>query len=221
MKTKLVPSIVVLSLFFQVGLLAVEQGNDNPTGVAGAFNGSITTAGSYDPYAGNANRQIDDIVIPGSVGAYPLKGPRYWNSQVRDGQNKMGASWRFSYLGYKDFAFPDGRILSGAFGVEEHRGIWNGKQAIFLADGGKVLYDQGYYYSSLMWHPIQIIDPYGQITTLSWVTYGYGSGHPLLKLDKVTEPGGRYLQINWDATNTYISRGQAFEGVNSQPLQWV
>ena len=45
MKTKLIPSVVILSLFFQVGLLASEQGTDNPTGVAGIYNGQIQTAG--------------------------------------------------------------------------------------------------------------------------------------------------------------------------------
>jgi hypothetical protein len=29
------------------------HGNDNPTGVAGDFGGSITTGGGYDPYTGN------------------------------------------------------------------------------------------------------------------------------------------------------------------------
>lgn len=29
--------------------LAEGAGNDNPTGVTGDYNGSITTAGSYDP----------------------------------------------------------------------------------------------------------------------------------------------------------------------------
>ena len=50
-----------------------QAGNNNPTGVTGEFNGSITTAGHYDPFTGNAKRVIDDIVVPGSVGAYPLK----------------------------------------------------------------------------------------------------------------------------------------------------
>src|SRR5690348_6473755 len=52
--------------------LCAEMGDDNPTGVAGIYNGQITTAGNYDPYTGNAVRTVDDIVVPGSVGAYPL-----------------------------------------------------------------------------------------------------------------------------------------------------
>ena len=58
MKTKLTLSAVVLLLCLQAELLG-EQGDDNPTGVAGAYNGSVTTGGSYDPYTGNAHRQID------------------------------------------------------------------------------------------------------------------------------------------------------------------
>jgi hypothetical protein len=130
-----------------------EQGDDNPTGVAGAFNGSITTAGSYDPYIANMHRQIDDIVVPGSVGAYPLKWTRYWNSHTSwHDNNSIGASWRFSYMNYQHGTayppnFPDGRqIQKDDFGVEE----WTEKvldpttfnvtgEIIHLADGGKVV----------------------------------------------------------------------------------
>src|SRR5712692_2294447 len=105
-----------------------ESGDDNPTGVAGAFNGQITTGSSYDPYTGNMRRQIDDIVVPGSIGAYPLKWTRYWNSHTswRDG-SFIGASWRFSYLDYRHSdgwgpVLPDGRQITDAMGVEEWAG---------------------------------------------------------------------------------------------------
>ncbi|HWY51493.1 MAG TPA: RHS repeat-associated core domain-containing protein [Chthoniobacterales bacterium] len=200
-----------------------EQGDDNPTGVAGAFNGNVTTGCSYDPDTGNAHRQIDDIVVPGSVSAYPLKWTRYWNSHVTWGSNNIGASWRFSYLDYKFFGSnkpctPDGRQITGDYGVEE---FFDG-QGLHLADGGRVVYNVNYYYSSIYYYPVQIIDPYGKVTTISWFTYGYDNqNHPLLRLDRVTEPGGRYLQINWDSTNSYITSVQAFDGVNPQPIQSV
>src|SRR5947208_8123099 len=89
MKTKLIPSVVILSLLFQVSLLAVEQGDDSPAGVAGIYNGNIATGGSYDPYTGNAMRHVDDIVVPGSVGAFPLKWTRYFNSHVTFGLGSM------------------------------------------------------------------------------------------------------------------------------------
>lgn len=71
---------IALCLLSAPTLLAVEQGDDNPTGVAGVYNGQITTAGNYDPFTGNAHREIDDIVVPGGVGKYPLKWSRYWNA---------------------------------------------------------------------------------------------------------------------------------------------
>src|SRR5438270_6295095 len=142
MKTKLLPSVVVLILLLQIDLLA-EQGDDNPTGVAGTFNGNITTGCSYDPNTGNAMRVVDDIVVPGTVGAYPLKWTRFFNSHLTYSNSNIGGRWRFSYLDYgspsgtSNATFPDGRVLSDDYGVEEHLGTWNGKTAIFMADGGK------------------------------------------------------------------------------------
>src|SRR5437016_9321081 len=60
-----------------------DDGGYNPTGVSGIFNGNITTGCSYDPYTRNPRREITDIVVPGSVGAYPLKFTRVYNG--RDG----------------------------------------------------------------------------------------------------------------------------------------
>src|SRR5437868_1679111 len=219
MKMKLIPSVVVLSLLFQVGLLAVEQGDDNPTGVAGIYNGSITSGGLYDPYTGNAMRHVDDLVVPGTIGAYPLKWTRFFNSHVTFGDSSIGARWRFSYADYGTNSFPDGREITDAFGVEEHLGTWNGKSAIFMADGGKVVFDTVSTSANIV-RPVQIVDPYGQITTISWVTY-ISNSTIHAKLDRVTEPGGRYLKINWDTTNTHITSVQAFDGVNTQPIQSV
>src|SRR5207302_3816755 len=126
-----------------------------------------------------------------------------------------------------------GRRISSTndYGVEEFVGNPDYpalKETLFMPDGGKVksnqtYFYQGYEYPTNFTYPVQIIDPYGQITTLSWVIYGWDRTytHPSIKLDRVTEPGGRYLQINWDATSTYINSVQAFDGVNSQPIQTV
>ncbi|HSS96714.1 MAG TPA: hypothetical protein VLK33_06785, partial [Terriglobales bacterium] len=48
-----------------------------------------------------------------------------------------------------------------------------------------------------------------------------GSYWPILT--RVAEPGGRYLQINWDATNSYITSVQAFDGIagHNTPMQSV
>src|SRR5439155_8316600 len=72
-------------------------GNDNPTGVTGEFNGSVTTGGSYDPYTGNGKRFIDDLTVTGSVGAYPLKWTRILNTRGGTGPFGDGGGWRHSY----------------------------------------------------------------------------------------------------------------------------
>ena len=74
-----------------------EVGNDNPTGVTGEYNGSITTAGSYDPYTGNGKRFITDLTVTGSVGAYPLKWTRILNTRGGHGTFGQGGGWRHSY----------------------------------------------------------------------------------------------------------------------------
>src|SRR5437868_15311503 len=70
-------------------LLIIQQawgqspnGNDNPTGVAGDYGGSITTGGGYDLYTGNGKRVIDDIVVSGALGAYPLKWTRFLDTRI-------------------------------------------------------------------------------------------------------------------------------------------
>ena len=47
-------------------LLALDD--HNPIGVTGAFEGVITTGCAYNVLNHSATRQIDDIVVPGSIG---------------------------------------------------------------------------------------------------------------------------------------------------------
>src|SRR5260370_14511179 len=61
---------------------------------------------------------------------------------------------------------------------------------------------------------------------MSLVQYGWadsrlGPQDPLMKFDRVTEPGGRYLQITWDSANSHIIQVDAYDGVNTQPIQSV
>jgi len=56
---------------------------EGPVSVAGIFNGNVTTGCSYDPLTHSAHRAIDDIVVPGSIGKYPLKMTRYYNSRAQ------------------------------------------------------------------------------------------------------------------------------------------
>src|ERR1041384_7191542 len=97
-----------------------QAGGDTPTGVAGGFGGSITTAGgSFDPYERNATRSITDIVVPGAV--VPFTYTRIWNSRSGWSDNW---SWSFDeiivsesndsgndlFRGY-NVHYPDGRVV--------------------------------------------------------------------------------------------------------------
>jgi hypothetical protein len=149
---------LVPQVFAQDQTETTDDATDNPTGVTGVFNGNITTGGSYDPYTRNARREVTDIVVPGSVGAYPLKFTRTYNSRDGEiiGMSSLGRGWRYSYgwthsaSGGCDFMYcPDGRSIghcdtgggndSGSTYVappieeaDDGQGNW------VLADGGKV-----------------------------------------------------------------------------------
>jgi RHS repeat-associated protein len=236
MKLKLLLPLLTVAAFTQPALFA-ETGDDNPTGVAGTYNGEVTTGCAYDSYTANAKRVVEDIVVPGSVGAYPLKWTRYFNSHLTYADNTIGGAWRSSYRDYMHFGSvdpctPDGRRIPKprleSYGVEDYVETVTDPQTflvtgeiLHMADGGKIISNQASYSGTAKgyFYPVQIIDPYGQITTLSWTLLSSG----LRRLDKVTEPGGRYLQINWDTTNSYITSVQAFDGIagHTTPMQSV
>jgi RHS repeat-associated protein len=74
----------------------------NPTGDSGAFNGEVTTGGSYDPFTGNATRSITDLSVNGANGSYPLAFTRVFNSRDTALISDYpcfgdGVSWRHSY----------------------------------------------------------------------------------------------------------------------------
>jgi YD repeat-containing protein len=116
--------------------LNAQVGGDNPTGVAGGFNGQITTDCSYDAYTGNATRSVTDIAVAGAVGEYPLALVRTANSrraQTSNTANPFGVPghWNHSYnwiledsgrSGMQPFQpssytveFPDGRVETFSF----------------------------------------------------------------------------------------------------------
>jgi RHS repeat-associated protein len=227
MQSNLLRTIVAVAILGYLGdhnLLLAEQGDDNPTGVSGVHNGNITTGGSYDPYTGNAVRQIDDIVVPGAVGAYPLKWTRYFNSHCSYHRGSSGGQWHFSYIGYAyefgaahEAYFPDGRYLAFGqplYGVPEYDdnpyvpGSGYPRCSLRLPDGGQVIFlatdPYGHYAVS------QMIDPYGQPTNI--VTTGTGSN----KQTRITEPGGRYLLASYDASGN-VTQVQAFDGISGDP----
>ena len=213
------------------GALQAETGDDNPTGVSGIFNGNVTTGGSYDPFTGNAMRVVDDIVVPGTLGTYPLKWTRYWNSRGPDRYHPGG--WRYSYISYAFdadrafYTFPDGRVISfdegEAPGIEERCD----STGITLADGGRVIFQAtpapppGWGTYQLV---SQIIDPYGNITDIE-----YGDPNKIYRATKIKEPkaagaqsdvGRRYLQITYNASDE-VTRVEAYDGVSSTPTQSV
>src|SRR2546423_289340 len=108
MKKKLLLTIAGLTAFASLrpNCFANEQGSDSPAGVSGIFT-AVTTGGLYDPYVGSAQRIVDDIVVPGTVGAYPLKWTRYFNSHTTGDRSSTGGAWRFSYLGYEYRTYSD------------------------------------------------------------------------------------------------------------------
>ena len=116
MKRKLMTFVVLLFAAISLQSNLFAQGEDNPTGITGDHNGNVTTAGNYDPYTANAKRIVDDIVVTGSVGAYPLKWTWYWNSRY-EGISPNGG-WRFSHEYFLSapqstrLGFPDGRLIN-------------------------------------------------------------------------------------------------------------
>src|ERR1051325_383667 len=95
--------VLAFVLFILLAPLSVrgQLGNDNPTGIAGFFNGDVNTAGSYDPYTGTATRSVTDISVAGAVGAYPLAFTRTMNSRYTSSGDKRqfgpSGNWRHSY----------------------------------------------------------------------------------------------------------------------------
>jgi RHS repeat-associated protein len=234
-----------------------QNGNDNPTGVTGEFSGSVTTGGQYDPYTGNAKRVIDDLVVTGSIDAYPLKWTRILNTRGGGGAFGQGSGWTHSYNwalfirppqpphgGENQYEgpnghlyYPDGRNMDlwepegsewRIYDAEGPVGMVNrlidkggGYYDLLLGDGGKVVFGPPSAFAQA------IVDPYGQTTTLDRDASG--------KLTRVTEPGGRYLQITYQTFSYYnpspspgfwhyedvISMVQAFDGRSSNPVETV
>ncbi len=198
-----------------------DQGQDNPMGVTGVYNGNVTTGGSYDPFSGNAARVIDDIVVPGAVGSYPLKWTRHFNSSTTYDFGSTGGNWRYSYVdySYRDGScaggvrawgnivtppstctmlwFPDGRFLDlnvELYGVPEHVEPYP-DPATNTTSPALFLADGGKVLfqtsDNTYYKPFKILDPYGHATR---ITYEVLNG---IKTTTITEPGGRYLLVTY------------------------
>src|SRR6266542_1651316 len=87
--------VILGALLLALGLhnLHAQVGNDNPTGVAGIFNGNVL---EYDHYNGNAGpRSTVDISIAGAV--VPIALVRTYNSRDGIGIHFGYSGWRHSY----------------------------------------------------------------------------------------------------------------------------
>jgi hypothetical protein len=188
--------VLLVLLFASVGARLLVADDHNPIGVTGAFEGVITTGCAYNVLNHNATRQIDDIVVPGSIGKYPLKMTRYYNSRSTSIYGIMGAGWTHEYLwtsGNDRVKYPNGNVWDshctdywglseGPLGVSDWPTTWHGYPAFRLGDGGTVVFENPNWGVAT-----KIIDPYGQITEITLDTSG--------EITRVTEPGGRYLQF--------------------------
>jgi YD repeat-containing protein len=192
---------------------------EGPVGVTGIFNGNVTTGCSYDPLSHSAHRAIDDIVVPGSIGKYPLKMTRYYNTrQQYYALTAIGLSpgWSHEYswlvwaAGHK-LVSPHGNVYDDYCGSPE--GVsesWEGARpqpsptaspgtgTWRLADGGRVHFDN--------WRVTYIDDPYGLRTRIAYNQSGSQAG----QLVKVTEPGGRCLWFIYGDQNQGTYQGIAW-----------
>jgi RHS repeat-associated protein len=194
-----------IALVFAPPLFAQGTTYEGPVGVTGIFNGNVTTGCSYDPLTHSAHRTIDDIIVPGSIGKYPLKMTRYYNSRAQYyALNAIGLSpgWahEYSWLLWAEgvkVVSPHGNVYDSyceqPVGVSEGwenrtdpgTGTWR------LADGGKVVFSR--------YRVTDIYDPYGFRTMIAYDANG--------QRVKVTEPGGRCLWFIYGDQNHGIDQG--------------
>jgi RHS repeat-associated protein len=192
--------LAVLLLVFALAprVFAQDVDTHNPIGVTGIFNGNVTTGCSYDPLSHSSNREITDLVVPGSIGKYPLKMTRYYNSR-HFLSGSMGPGWSYEYywglsVGGSKLTYPNGNVLDRR--CQQPVGIsdwWQTGADFRLTDGGTVHFSNGVVTA--------IDDPYGQRTTIQ-------PGNPMT----VTEPGGRYLKFiytSYPAQGLLLTRVEA------------
>jgi len=97
-RSRVILAAAIAVLLFSSEAPSAFAGDDhNPIGVSGVFEGMITTGCAYNVLSHNARREIDDIVVPGSIGKYPLKMTRYYNSRSTTVSGLMGAGWTHGY----------------------------------------------------------------------------------------------------------------------------
>lgn len=227
------PALLALILFVMAAACLraqdqIWQGNDNPTGVTGVFNGNITTGCSYDPYTGNATRTVVDLQVAGALTTYPL----VWTRTL----NTRDMVWRNAYRwivtqspGTADndtttptiaftVSYPDGREITfkrdpyssdpfyrGPAGTRERLQQTGDGNDFYLhmSNGGRVYFRRQTGGNPYTFQARKMLDPFNNALVF---TYNAGG-----KLTAITEPAGRYLQIAYNA-NGYISTVTGSDG---------
>src|ERR1044071_5018420 len=218
-------ALLFLAFAFASRVCAQTPNYEGPVGVTGIFNGNVTTGCSYDPLTHSARREVTDIVVPGSLGKYPLKMTRYYNSRSQyygfsppDLNPAIGLSpgWSHEYswlvwaAGHKVVS-PHGNVYDDScgrpIGISE---FWEGNRGETwrLADGGRVHFNGG--------QVDYIEDPYGLRTTVE-----YQNGRRW----RVTEPGGRCLIFTYNIADPdgtrLLTKVEAYDYYNGHRIDWV
>ncbi|MEJ7677486.1 MAG: DUF6531 domain-containing protein [Segetibacter sp.] len=73
-------------------------GNNNVNGVDAPCKGAdCASNNSFDPYTGNAHREVKDLEVWGAVGDVPLVWKRYYNSRGFYPYSAIGQKWNYSF----------------------------------------------------------------------------------------------------------------------------
>jgi RHS repeat-associated protein len=196
-----------------------QSDDHNPIGVSGAFEGLITTGCGYNVLNHSATRVLEDIPpIAGSVGKYKLRLRRYYVSRGFGLFGGLGPGWRHEYSWSLDYEhgkveYPNGNVWEDSchdpLGVSDWLDPIDARTYEFrLADGGKVVFTQIVVGNTISYRPTAIVEPYGQVTTIS-----YDPDYSLF-IQRVTEPGGRYLLFTYDSDQggARLIRVDAYDG---------
>ena len=203
----------------------------------------VANTNPFNPYTGNVHRDITDLELWAGAGEHRLHWTRYLNSRFGGGPNLFGnsANWRHSYQweiadttndsqGRPRFNvyLPDGSAnLFTRISVNGAQATWVSTAAVtdrMLQDGADYVLQRsnGWRYNfrkygsgnSAYYLMESFLDSQGNVYTFTYDA----SRH----LTRVTEPAGRYLQINYTTVDTVGSKIIGVGNITSTPPagQW-
>ena len=229
MITRTSPQFVLrrLALALAVSIVSMASswgqscGNSNPNGPAGnqnnQYNPTPTTPDPVNVYTGNDFRAIKDLTVWGSVGQVPLVFERYANSRAIPDFNwfGLGHNWSHSFqwelamttsgsspainINYPNgaqytFVNTSGTTWTASAGCADQL-TQSGTDYYLQRQNGWIYHFQPNATAPSTYNMTDITDNLGDVTTL---TYAAGTNRVI----KVTEPGGRYLTINYTTLST-------------------